>query len=253
MASSEPENYFDKLRKSFNQFFTASPNADVSNTDAFHPPPHAIRISEDEIKSEVKKIISNESGWDRVQEVFKYDETLGQRPQFLNDATEIVTSVGLIGFFIGAVLKTEQNKYKFKAHNSLEIYQSKRAATRAHVDFVYMNMVTGGTRIAARFLAFTGIIVGTSLVIQAYRNKTTFLDYTAGGALSGGLLRMHFGFKGLIAGSVVGGVFGTVFGVARYWQLRLGNSTYEDQRYEFLKKKIIQKKILMMELDNANK
>lgn len=60
--------------------------------------------------------------------------------------------------------------------------------------------------------------------------------------VSGGLLRMHFGLYGLIAGSAVGGVFGSVFGIARHGQLRLGNTTYEDRRNQYLKDKLIQQK-----------
>lgn len=44
------------------------------------------------------------------------------------------------------------------------------------------------------------------------------------------------------AGSLVGAVFGTVFGVFRYGQLRLSEGTYEEQRYKYLRERVIQKK-----------
>ena len=60
--------------------------------------------------------------------------------------------------------------------------------------------------------------------------------------ISGGILRAHLGLYGFIAGSLVGALFGTVFGIFRYGQLKLSESTYEEQRYKFLREKIIQKK-----------
>jgi hypothetical protein len=43
-------------------------------------------------------------------------------------------------------------------------------------------MEKGGTRIGLRFVIFSSIIVGTSSIIQAYRSKSTPLDYTIGGS-----------------------------------------------------------------------
>ena len=44
-------------------------------------------------------------------------------------------------------------------------------------------MLQGGTRIGVRFMLFSGLIVGTSSIIQAYRNKSTPLDYSLGGSI----------------------------------------------------------------------
>jgi hypothetical protein len=63
----------------------------------------------------------------------------------------------------------------------------------------------------SRFLAFSTMIIGSSMLIQAYRNKSTIWDYSAGGAVAGGLLRMHYGLANLVFGSVVGSLMGYVW------------------------------------------
>jgi len=102
-------------------------------------------------------------------------------------------------------------------------------------------MLKGGARISFRFMLFSGIIITTASMIEAYRYKSNPLDYTVGGIVSGGILRMHFGLYGLLSGSLVGGAFGTIFGIARYTQLKLEGHTYEDLRNEYLRNKIIRR------------
>jgi hypothetical protein len=112
--------------------------------------------------------------------------------------------VGIFGFLLGSVLKTSETSDQFQRNNQLTVYTNKKMATRAFVDFVYLQTLKGGARIAIRFVAFSGfhiwfeflvkslafflyicfikgIIVGSSVIIQAYRNKSNPLDYTVGG------------------------------------------------------------------------
>ena len=49
------------------------------------------------------------------------------------------------------------------------------------VDYVYLQTIKGGTKMAAKFMAFSGFIIGSAMLIQAYRNKTTAFDYMLGG------------------------------------------------------------------------
>ena len=46
-----------------------------------------------------------------------------------------------------------------------------------------MQTLKGGARISLRFVAFSGIIIGSSALIQAYRNKSNPLDFMAGGSM----------------------------------------------------------------------
>lgn len=114
-------------------------------------------------------------------------------------------------------------------------------------------MLKGGSRIGIRFAGFTGMMIGGALLSQAYWHRSNPLDYSIGAAISGGLLTFDMGMSKFLMGSAVGSVFGVIFGLARHAQLSYGNKRYEDIRYEFYKKKIIQKKILLHELESANK
>jgi hypothetical protein len=100
-------------------------------------------------------------------------------------------------------------------------------------------MIKGGFSHAIKYTTFSGMILGTSMAIQAYRNKSSILDYTIGGALTGGLMRMHYGLANLAVGSVVGSIFGTIFGAFRYFELSQTGRRYEDSRYRRLEEKII--------------
>jgi hypothetical protein len=46
-----------------------------------------------------------------------------------------------------------------------------------------LQTLKGGSRISLRFVAFSGIIIGSSALIQAYRNKSNPLDFMAGGSM----------------------------------------------------------------------
>jgi hypothetical protein len=105
-----------------------------------------------------------------------------------------------------------------------------------------MQMVKGGFSYMIKYTGFSGLIVGGSMLIQAYRNKTTVFDYTASGAMAGGLLRMHHGMANLAVGAVAGGIFATVFGIVRYIEL-----SSLDQTYEALRKKSLEEKIILRE------
>ncbi len=98
---------------------------------------------------------------------------------------------------------------------------------------------------------FSGLILGSSAMIQAYRNKSNPFDFTLGGALSGAILRMHYGLYNLITGAVVGGIFGSIFGALRYTQLRLSNETYEERHYNELKEKIVTREILKYSISKS--
>ena len=76
------------------------------------------------------------------------------------------------------------------------------------MDYVYLQTIKGGIKYGAKYMMFTGTIIGTSLLIQAYRNKSSLFDFSIGGLISGGTLRMHYGLYSFLAGSTVGAIMG---------------------------------------------
>lgn len=76
------------------------------------------------------------------------------------------------------------------------------------MDYTYLQTVKGGMKYGTKYAFFTGIIIGTSMVIQSYRNKSSVFDFSIGGALSGGIFRMHYGLYSFVAGATVGTLFG---------------------------------------------
>jgi hypothetical protein len=100
-------------------------------------------------------------------------------------------------------------------------------------------MVKGGVHYMFKYTAFSGLILGGSMAIQAYRNKTSVLDFTAGGALAGALLRMHYGLANVVVGGMAGAVFGTIIGAVRTFELTGLGQTYECDRLKKLEERII--------------
>lgn len=52
---------------------------------------------------------------------------------------------------------------------------------KSFLDYIYMQTVKGGAKYGLKYAMFSGIMLGTSLVIQAYRNQTNLYDYSIGG------------------------------------------------------------------------
>ncbi len=110
---------------------------------------------------------------------------------------------------------------------------------RSFADYIFLETLKGGGKLAFRYGMFTGMMIGTAISIQAYKMKSSVLDYTVGGMVSGGLLRMNHGLFNLLFGSVVGGLFGSIYGVLRHTQLKLSGLTYEERRYKELSEKVV--------------
>lgn len=52
------------------------------------------------------------------------------------------------------------------------------------MDYVYMQTIKGGAKYGLKYAFFSSMILGTSLVVQAYRDQTNIYDYSIGGGLS---------------------------------------------------------------------
>lgn len=55
-----------------------------------------------------------------------------------------------------------------------------------------MQTIKGGVSTALKYSTFSGIILGSSMLIQAYRNKSNPLDFTLGGSNSNLSLSFKF-------------------------------------------------------------
>ncbi|RNA41390.1 hypothetical protein BpHYR1_053027 [Brachionus plicatilis] len=208
---------------------------------------------EESVTNEIEKYFLNEKGIDRIKELLKIDEQNGERHEYFNENIQILSSVAVSGFILGSILESNESLEKFKRNNQLSVYTDKKTATRAFVDHLYLQTIKGGTKYAFKFASFSGMILGSSMLIQAYRNKSSPLDYTIGGAISGGLFRLHYGLLNFMIGTAAGGIFGTIFGLVRYTQMKMMNLTYEERRYHKLKEDLIEKENLMTLAANDKK
>lgn len=67
--------------------------------------------------------------------------------------------------------------------------------------------------------------------VATYRNKSSVLEYTAGGALAGAMYKFPMGPKAMVPGFLVGGGLGTIAGTVTYGAMMLSGTTAEEIRY----------------------
>lgn len=74
------------------------------------------------------------------------------------------------------------------------------------------------------FRFFTG-------AIATYRGKSSFVEYSAGGAAAGAVYKFPMGPKAMVSGALAGGVLGTVAGLLTLAILKFTGTTAEEIRF----------------------
>ena len=87
-------------------------------------------------RSTIRKSISIICGKIFIKFFNNLSESLNKRADFFTENYELVTSVGILGFFIGAVNQTAQKMDEFRRNTQLSIYTDKKTAS---VRFFFTN------------------------------------------------------------------------------------------------------------------
>jgi gas vesicle protein len=66
--------------------------------------------------------------------------------------------------------------------------------------------------------------------ISVYRGKSSVLEHTVAGIMTGSMYKINLGLRGMVAGGLVGGVLGTMAGTVTYGVLLLTGKTMEELR-----------------------
>ncbi|KJE91458.1 hypothetical protein CAOG_02589 [Capsaspora owczarzaki ATCC 30864] len=185
----------------------------------------------------------SEGGWANVRELFKdfgkssseMDATREAPPQ-LAEWAQMTGSAGLIGFFAGGNRGMIQAREAHIANNANTLYHGQFHAQRELNYSTFMGYSSSGMRMAGRLALVTGVMVGTSILIDRYFARTHDIrSAVAAGTLTGAVFSLTRGPAGFARGVALGAGLSSVWGVARAGALWAGHAidpeTYASPQY----------------------
>ncbi|KAL9893743.1 RPII140-upstream gene protein isoform X1 [Glossina fuscipes] len=181
-------------------------------------------------KSFIERPPSNESGYDRVKDIFKIDE-FGTISAELNS----VYQAGFLGFLVGAIyggiVQSRAAYMNFMENNQATAFKSHLDAKRKLQNEFTVSFAKGGFKWGWRVALFTTSYCGIVTMISVYRGKSSLYEYLTAGLISGALYKVNMGLKGMVAGGIIGGALGSLGGVASLLLMSMSGTTMEEVRY----------------------
>ncbi|XP_046614655.1 RPII140-upstream gene protein isoform X1 [Neodiprion virginianus] len=172
----------------------------------------------------------NETGWDRLRNMYSLDEYGNRSPEmhFAVQATFFGTFVGLV---YGGSLNSRMAYINFMERNQATAFTNIFEAKRKLQDTVTISFAKGAYHWAWRIAFFTGSYVLLTTSIAVYRGKSSFLEYVTAGTITGAMYKTMLGPRAMLVGGAVGGVFGGVAGALSLALLKISGTTMEEIRY----------------------
>jgi len=184
---------------------------------------------------EVHEYIQNETGMDRLKDMWNY----GTKPGTLSTELEPIFSAVkftcygsfLLGSFVGARNAGDE----FVRKNKHTKWPTKSRASRKYLDAAFLGGVKYGAGMALHCGAFCALYLSTVLSVSVYRNKTSVWEHVAAGSLTGAVLRINMGLQGMIAAGLVGMVLGASAGILMVGTASLSGETQDIVHYRKIK------------------
>lgn len=187
--------------------------------------------------------IADTSALRRLRKMFERDDLEQRSPELLL-AFEIVQ----IGTLFGALLGTRRVKglkAKFTRYHSTTIWQNPVAAQKKLADTMMYHGMKGAIIEASRWFAMSSVVVSTMLAVQALRNQSGVLEYTAAGGVLGALTRFHMGPRGALVAAGFGCIGGTLSGSLLWAVASISGMTLDEVkklRYEQHREALVEKR-----------
>lgn len=184
----------------------AAQPAQMPSSSSTSPAPAPIP-SPSTMPSSLSKMEFQETGWDRIKELFKKDAA--QRyPEELTSVIKSGVAAALAGLIYGGLPAAYHAKQRYIQVSQAEIYRHRVEAVRSAHNAAVRGFVRYGWRWSWRVAAFVTLFNSVSTGLSVYRDKYAFSHYIAAGAVTGGLFRLNLGLRGLVAGTIIGAVLG---------------------------------------------
>ncbi|XP_055851039.1 RPII140-upstream gene protein [Episyrphus balteatus] len=173
---------------------------------------------------------TNETGLDRVKEMFKVDEFGTISPE-LNS----VYQAGFCGFLFGAIyggfINSRTAYEDFMNNNQASAFKSHLDAKRKLQNEFTVSFAKGAFKWGWRVSLFTTSYFGIITLISVYREKSSIYEYLAAGGITGSLYKVNMGLRGMTAGGIIGAGLGGIAGLASLGVLKLSGYSMEEMRY----------------------
>ncbi|XP_059170950.1 RPII140-upstream gene protein-like [Physella acuta] len=178
-----------------------------------------------EIEAMARIYIDQETGYDRVKSMFKND-LRGQPSIEVRFISITLMQIFVVTFLMKYVPEWKLSKEEFIRQHRGTVFRTRLQAIRMMQDQISFNAILKGIQFSTRMAIFSASFLYVSQCIASYRNKTSVMEYSIAGGLTGGLARFHLGLKGFVSGFCVAGFLGSLVGAVTYAVL---NSTGFDQ------------------------
>ncbi|XP_007942058.1 complex I assembly factor TIMMDC1, mitochondrial [Orycteropus afer afer] len=152
-----------------------------------------------------------ESGWDRLRELFVKDEQQ-RTSEELQNIYRAAISAGIIGFAYGGVPAFIHAKQRYIEKSQAEIYHNRFDAVQSAHRAATRGLIRYGWRWSWRTAMFVTVFNTVNTGLNVYRNKNALSHFVIAGAVTGSLFRINLGLRGLVAGGVIGALLGTPIG-----------------------------------------
>ncbi|KAK0167012.1 hypothetical protein PV327_004466 [Microctonus hyperodae] len=117
------------------------------------------------------------------------------------------------GILLGAYLNGKRAFQDFMENNQATQFANQMDAKRKIQDTVVLSMGKGALKWGTRIGVFSFLFLTSSTALAAYIGHHGFVEFIAAGVITGSLLKLDMGIKGMIAGGVAGSLLGTVAGI----------------------------------------
>jgi len=182
------------------------------------------------MSAELSAAAEKETGWDRLKSMLFLDEFGSVSPE-MNGVITTTAAGFLCGSLIGAAGASKTEYINFIDNNKASLFDSHYHAKHELQHRVTKAMMYGGFKVGWRLGLFTGSYMFFTTAVSTYRNKSSVIEYSAGGLLAGAVYKFPMGPKAVISGGLVGGVLGTIAGALSVGIMKLTGTTTEELRY----------------------
>eukprot|EP00058_Branchiostoma_floridae_P009042 XP_002594530.1 hypothetical protein BRAFLDRAFT_87753 [Branchiostoma floridae] len=148
----------------------------------------------------------------------------------VTDWINVMAAGFIMGFVYGGVPAARQARLRYIELSHTQVYQGRRDAVGDAHKAAHRGLIRYGYRWGWRVAVFAGIFHGVSTCLAVYRDKDDALNYSAAGALAGGLYKITLGLRGIIGGAFLGILLGVPTGLLTQLGQTIQGETYVERR-----------------------
>lgn len=182
------------------------------------------------VKDADLSIVENETGWERVKQLFRKDD-FGRLTPELQSVLTVGCSSLVVGIIYGGMTNMRETYISFIKNNQATAFTSHFEAKKLLQDRMTLSFAKGAFKWGWRLAVFSTTYVFVTTVYSTYRGKNGVLEHTVAGTVAGSLYKFKLGPTAMAVGGIVGGSLGSVGGIVTSYLLSLTGMSMQEVRY----------------------